>query len=263
MRYCNAAYGCLFSTVICGFLMSFSADASAQGVQQDGFQAGGLAPPGDTHRPPSAPPPSSTVTSTEQDLDKAEEKDSGRGLQWLYFDVEGGVQYVGLETFSSDGLTYAKTTGSSAVGPMFGGGLGIQLLFVTIGGRARMGVFKDWNIASFGGELGFRFPIGSVEPYFDLGGGYAMLAGLKTDTWGGDTKIHGGYVRAGLGLDYYVTSTFSVGGHVSGDVMILSRDGLKGASISDLTPDAQTVASKDGTSVGGALNGTVVLGLHF
>lgn len=262
MRFFNVAYSCLFSTIICGFLMGFCADASAQ-VQQDGFQAGGLAPPDDAHKPPPASPQASQSTSIVQDLDEAEEKDSGRGLQWLYFDVEGGVQYVGLETFNSDGLTYAKATGSSAVGPMFGAGLGIQLLFVTLGGRARMGVFKDWNVASFGGEVGFRFPIGSVEPYFDLGGGYAMLAGLDKDAWGGDTKIHGGYVRMGLGLDYYITSAFSVGGNVSGDLMVLSRGGLKGASMSGLTPDAQTVASKDGTSVGGALNGTIVLGLHF
>src|SRR5262245_17297043 len=52
------------------------------------MQAGGLTPPPPMTAPPSNNPPAST-SPTEQDLDRAKEKDSGRGLNWVYLYVDG------------------------------------------------------------------------------------------------------------------------------------------------------------------------------
>src|SRR5262245_55578412 len=54
--------------------------------------AGGLAPPPPM---PSAPPPQAPPTGgVEQQLDKAKEEDSGRGLSWVWLEVEGGFEHV-------------------------------------------------------------------------------------------------------------------------------------------------------------------------
>ena len=269
-------------SLIC-FALVLSTSAYAQ---QDEFHAGGLAPPDSPNRPPSpgasgAPQTNATyqqgagsyspqgsysaaTSDTEKRLDESEQHDSGRGLEWLYLNVEGGIQSVGLETFSSDKMTYGKITSSSAVGPTVSAGVGVRLLVLTLGARAKLGFFKDWNLGTVGGEVGLHFPIGSLEPYFNAGGGYAALASLDGSTWGGDTSIRGGYARLGFGLDYYLTPSFSLGGLVTGEVLFVSRAGLKSLSdAGNMSPDAQNVARKDGSSVGGAINGSLVLGLHF
>jgi len=77
-------------------LVSVPATALAQSGE---MQAGGLAPPPPLPAEQSAPPPAS---STEQDLDTSRDKDSGRGLSWVYIEAEGGYSHVGLRTFNID-----------------------------------------------------------------------------------------------------------------------------------------------------------------
>ena len=236
----------------------------------DGFQSGGLAPPTAMNNDPNQPQ-QGYQTETERQLEEAEEEDSGRGLEWVYFNVEGGFEYLGLETFSSDGLTYAESVSSTASGPMIGAGAGIRLIFITLGARARVGMFDQWNIVTLNAEAGIHIPIGALEPYFTFGGGYATLGSLDSGNWGGDASIRGWNVRGGFGLDYYVTPAFSVGGNLTGEALFLTRPGVdlsdeaKGSGGQDPQLDAasQQVAEADGSSVGAAVTGSLLLGLHF
>jgi len=213
-------------------------------------------------------------TETERKLEEAEEEDSGRGLEWIYFNVEGGYEHLGLETFKSDGLTYAKTVSTSDSGMMVGAGAGIRLVFLTLGGRARVGMFDQWNVATINAELGIHIPIGALEPYFTFGGGYAFLGAMDATNWAGDVSIRGWDARAGFGLDYYVTPTFTIGGNLTGEALFLSRPGvdLSGAATgsgstggqdAQLDAASQKVAEADGSSIGAAFTGSAVLGLHF
>lgn len=237
----------------------------------DGFEAGGLAPPSAMDGDPNEQ--QGYQTETQRQLDEAEEEDSGRGLEWIYFNAEGGYEYLGLETFSSDGLTYANTISTTSSGPMIGVGAGLRLIFLTLGARARIGMFEQWNLGTINAEAGVHIPIGAVEPYFTFGGGYAFLGAMDANNWGGDADIRGWDVRAGFGLDYYVTPSFSIGGNLTGEALFLSRPGvdlMAAATGSGSTQDtvelddaSKRIAEADGSSVGAAFTGSAVLGLHF
>lgn len=231
-----------------------------------GLTAGGLAPPS----PLATGPAQQTGTpqgSTETKLRKAEQEDSGRGLEWFYLNVEGGYQVLGLETVSASNLSYG-TSKTKDAGPMIGAGMGIRLLFLTIGARARMGMFEQYKATTLNAEVGLHLPIGSVEPYFALGGGYAFLGSLDSARWGSsDVSVRGWDVRAGFGLDYYVTPVFSIGGNLTGEMLGLSRPGVKLSTAASqpggLDPAAQAIAKADGSSIGASVTASAVLGLHF
>lgn len=237
-----------------------------------GMQAGGLAPPPPSSAPPGQAAPGSS-TPTAQELDKAKEEDSGRGIEWVYLNVEGGFEQVGLQTFNVDKQNFtAGFVPTSASGSVVGAGLGLRLLFLTLGGRGRIGFFKAWQLFSAGGELGIHIPIGNFEPRIDLGGGYVGLGKVGLDLADASVNIRGFYGRVGGGLDYYVTPVFSVGAAVSWEFMGLTRPGVSTdqvakikASLAASDPkQAQADAlALDGTSYGSALAITGVLGLHF
>lgn len=231
------------------------------------FQAGGLAPPTPMGTDPSQQQ-AGYQTETERQLTEAEQEDSGRGLEWIYFNVEGGYEYLGLETLKSDGLTYGDTVSSTAGGPMIGAGAGVRLIFITLGGRARLGMFDQWNLATINAEVGFHFPLGELEPHIIIGAGYAFLGSMDADNWGGDASVRGFDARAGFGLDYYVTPVFSIGANLTGEALFLKRPGVDlsssaSASSTQLDAASREVAESDGSSIGAAFTGAAVLGLHF
>jgi hypothetical protein len=227
------------------------------------MQAGGLAPP---------PPESETDESvkTEENLQKADQEDSGRGLEFFYVNVEGGVQHLGLQTLHANNLTDAAVAASTQTGPMFGAGLGVRLLFITIGPRFRLAHFGDFDIWTLGGEVGFHFPLGNFEPYFDVGAGYASLGSFNGKNIANDAvSVHGYDIRGGGGFDYYLTPVFSVGANVSVDLVGLTRPGVNPQAINPtLTASPQGSSgtvnyAADGSSLGMGVSGTAVLGLHF
>lgn len=236
------------------------------------MQAGGLAPPPPMQEPPPAQAQPSTTT---QQLEEAKEEDSGRGLEFFYLNVEGGFQQVGLTTFSvnEEELT-AGLIATSSSGGVVGGGLGLRLLFLTLGGRARAGFFQDWQLFSVGGELGFHIPIGSLDPHFDLGFGYAGLGNVTGALQGAAdaVSIRGFYGRVGGGLDIYVTPAISIGANVSWELLGLTRPGVSADDIREIqstnasNADPATlekVLAADGTSYGSSLAITGVIGLHL
>lgn len=245
--------------------------ASAQGMQAGGLEPPPPLPPEDT------PPPAS---ATEERLESSRKSDSGRGLEWLWLEAEGGVSHVGLQTFNIDEKNFsAGFIPTTATGAMIGAAVGARLIFLTLGVRGRVGFYDAWDIFSVGGELGFRIPLGNLEPHFDLGGGYTALGSYKSAVENGNvqaaldtTQIRGFYVRASGGLDYYVTPVFSIGASATFEVLALTRPGADPTKLTQLKADpsltdAQKTAADalalEGSSVGAAVGGTAVLGLHF
>jgi hypothetical protein len=238
----------------------------------NGLEAGGLTPPTTNGE-------DAATVQTEQKLDDADKQDSGRGLEFFYMNGELGFESLGLDTLHANNLVNAASVHTAQTGFLYGAGLGLRLLFLTIGPRFRMGMFGDYNLWTLGGELGLRIPIGRVEPYLMLGAGYASLSGLNTGELNGvnssNVAVRGFDVRAGGGVDVYVTPVFSVGVNLTGDVLVLSRPGVGIQTIQNATSgsapqtpqqaqqrEAQLYAV-DGSSIGLGFTGTVVLGLHF
>jgi len=214
---------------------------------------------------PTAPPP-----STEQDLATAEARDTGRGLQLFWLDAEAGFSLLGLQTFKADGLVDPAVVETQQGGLTLGGGLGVRLVFITIGPRFRFGSFGEWQVWTLDGEVGLRIPFGRVEPYALLSGGYASVGALTVHDGvdRGDVDIRGWNLRAGGGADVYLSKAFTLGGRVTGDALFLTRPGVEPAALAGVAPgtDAarlEAVYGKDGSSIGAALTVSAVVGLHF
>lgn len=227
----------------------------AQGEQ---MQAGGLAPP-------SGSSTDQESAQTEQKLDDADKKDSGRGLEWFYLNAEAGFEHLGLQTFKTGLLVDPKIVSTTQTGGLIGAGLGLRLVFITIGPRFRVGLFSDYQVWTLDAEVGLRIPLGNVEPYLNLSGGYASMGAFSAQNIGGptsgDVSITGYNIRAGGGLDIYVTPVFSIGAGLTGEMLGLTRPGV---SVSKLGASAgSNLYAASGSSVGFGLTGTAVFGLHF
>jgi hypothetical protein len=231
------------------------------------MDAGGLAPP-----PPMSSGTSPPSSPTEQQLDTAKKEDAGRGLSWVWLNVEGGYEHVGLQTFNANTQTFtAGFVPSTADGGVIGPGLGVRLLFLTIGVRGRLGFFDNFQLFSVGPEIGFHIPLGNLEPHLEIGGGYAAMGSFKGTVSGADDAIHvrGFDARIGAGLDYYITPVLSVGAGASWEFLGLTRPGVDAATINRLgTETTVTTAQADalavnGTSYGSAISVTALVGLHF
>jgi hypothetical protein len=205
---------------------------------------------------------------TERELEQAEDEDSGRGLEFVWLNAEIGFEHLDLQSFSADQLGIVDT---SQTGLLFGAGLGVRVVFITLGGRFRLANFSAYQLWTLDAEAGLRIPLGNLEPYFMLGGGYASLgsfdsgnlgAGLNTD----NVSITGYNIRFGGGIDYYVTPVFSIGAAVNGEIIGLTRPGVDIGTIQAMgngaTAEAEAAAA-DGSSLGFGVTGTLVLGLHF
>ena len=241
------------------------------------MQAGGLAPPPPmdekTAQTPSTP---TEPLKTEEEEEEEKDQDSGRGLTWVWANAEGGFQHVGLQTFNVDEQNFtAGFIETTATGAAVGVGVGVRLLFITLGVRGRLGLLDAWQYFTAGGEIGFRFPLGNLEPHFELGGGYAAV-GTFSDSLLGDTaadvSIRGFYARPSAGVDYFITPVLSIGASASWEFMAMTRPGLSVTSINAIREspsfdDAQKaradVLSAEGSGYGSAVTFTGVIGLHL
>jgi len=235
------------------------------------LNAGGLAPPGSANTSSSSYDPRHQSYDTEQTLKTADEKDSGLGLQFIWANAEAGFQYLSLNTFHANNLVDSQFVKTSQAGPVYGFGAGLRLLFLTLGGRFRLGNFSDWQMWTLDAEAGLHMPVGRVEPYFSFAAGYASLgafggASNALNLQSSGVNIHGWNARLGFGIDIYITRVLSVGALMSGDMLYLKR--ARRISIANPTNDptiakAAQVYANDGSSIGGAATLTGVLGLHF
>jgi len=211
---------------------------------------------------PSGPTgPAPAPGSTEAELQKAEEEDSGRNFELVYVNADFGGSYINMQQFSQDKLALVK---SDSGGIMAGLGAGVRLLVFTLGARARfhhLGAFDLWQL---GGEGGFHIPIGRLDPYILVHGGYAFTGSLSDS---GDAKVHGFNAGASLGGDYYLSALFSIGIDGTADFLFLQRP--PAPLPSNLTADqkaqlqAQPLYANSGSSAGFGLSGSLHFGLHF
>jgi hypothetical protein len=223
------------------------------------LQAGGLKPPEAVQNDANAPPPS----QTEATLDRADKEDSGRGLEFVWLNAEAGPEYLGLQTLKAKGLVDGSVIHSKDLGMAYGAGLGVRLLVFTLGARFRFGNFPDWQTWSLNAEGGMHIPLGRVEPYVTFGGGYASLGAYNKSKLNGFAlnAAHGFDVRAGAGVDWYLTNTFSVGGNLTGEMIYLSRSATPIVAMDRVPGGSGFGPSGSGIGMGATLS--AVLGLHF
>jgi hypothetical protein len=268
MRSAGAPIRQAISLCWAGCVLGLIAQAHAQ--QPAPMQAGGLAPPppmqtGGLAPPPpgSGPPPPAPAypaypNAAQRQLEDAEHNDSGRGLEFVYVDVGGGGQFVSLDALGSSGSLLPPAGKASAFGPYFSAAAGIRLLFLTVGPSFRFGTFTDWDLWTLNLELGWHIPLGNLEPYAQLGGGFAKLGYHESafGTSGAPNASTTGFdIRLAGGVDYYVSNVFSVGGTLQAELLRLSRD--------KITDAAGTVIASDASSVGLVITAGAVVGLHF
>lgn len=222
--------------------------------------AGGLAPPPAIDPEPEVLPP----TPTERDLKTAELEDSGRGLSFVWVNAEAGYELLGLRTFHDGGLVDGALVKSTQHGPVFGGAIGARLVSLSLGARFRFAHFADCSLWSLNLEGGYHIPLGRLEPYFTFGGGYTSIGAFESGRapaeLTGDLAVHGFNLRGAAGLDYFFGSALSVGANLSGDLLFLTRSSVQGLAPGDA---ALAFYAEDGSSIGGALALTAVVGLHF
>lgn len=209
----------------------FEETDSGEEESTDSLKSGGLEAPG------SLPETGDGRTDIEKELDKSDEKDAGRGLNFFWLNAELGFLTMGLSTLGNQGLV-AEGAAASGSGFVYGGALGFRLLYFTLGARFRratLDVFTPWSLV---GEAGLRVPIGRLEPYATLSAGYVGISDSVSVT-----PIGGADVRLGAGLDFYFSDSFSVGVATSGELLFLSGGGA--------------------SSTGGGFATTALIGLHY
>jgi hypothetical protein len=244
-----------------GFLSIFllPAGASAQLAPPPPMQSGGLAPPSkETAPPPPAPP---QTGPTQLQLEQAGEKDSGRGLEFFYFELEAGAAFASLDAITKSGTLIPTTSSSSGFGPMFGLSSGLRLLYFTVGPHFRFAHNNDWDLWTLNLDFGWRVPLGRVEPHGEIGAGYARVghsADKIADVYR-DVTVSGFDIRLGGGVDYFPTNMFSIGATVDVDFLRLAR-----SKVNPLRANAGNDGfMNDASSLGLAVTGCAVVGFHF
>jgi hypothetical protein len=234
-----------------GLAQTWGQPAEPPPPQQQPLEAGGLTPPSSQPEPPPQAP-----SPTEQQLAQADREDSGRGLEYFWILGEAGFQYLGLEALSAGELAEPNAAKLSRAGPVFGGALGTRLFFLTAGARFRYGSTPDWGLWTLNGEVGMRWQLGQLDPHVAVGGGYAAVRGLEPGpaAAGADLRIRGWNLRLLGGIDWYLSSAFSLGMAASWDVLFLSRPRVSGGS---------GVYAEAGSGIGTGAALSLVAGLHF
>jgi hypothetical protein len=233
--------------------------ASAQ-LAPPPMQAGGLAPPSRESGPP--PPVPRQPGPTQLALEASQERDSGRGLEFVYFHLEGGFEFAGLDTITKSGTLVPAGAASSAVGPLFGLASGLRLLYFTIGPRFRFAHTTDWDLWTLNLDAGWHIPLGRLEPHGEIGVGYAKLGHSADNLFAADrgVSVSGFDARLGGGVDYYATNVFSIGAAVDLEILRLAR-----SSIAVLPTDPAQAASftSSASSLGFTATVCAVGGFHF
>lgn len=209
-------------------------------------------------RPPPSAPQSPGQTQTLQRLERAEREDAGRGLEFVWINVDAGYEYVALHAFDDGGLVDGELARDSGSALALGAAAGVRLIFATLGARFRVARTSDYDLWTLGAEAGLHFPFGALEPSLTLGAGYASLGGLELEGVRAE-RASGLDVRVGAALDWYINPLLSIGALGSFELLVLGRDGTGAAP----SGGAGDVYARDGDAIGLAASLSAVAGLHF
>jgi hypothetical protein len=215
------------------------------------LSAGGL------EAPDSIPEAKDQRTEIEKELDDADRKDAGRGLEFAWLEAQVGYHFVSLGAFRNDEFL-PEANLKKGSGLALSGAGGIRLLYFSLGARFRYTPLADFAFYTLGPELAWRIPVGSWEPYALLGVGYAHVGGAKTNDGERIKGVAGLFARAAAGVDYYFSQTFSVGAQFAFDYT-----GLRRSQQVDLCVGTPCAYAQVGRASGYALTSSLGLGLHF
>lgn len=222
--------------------------------EPDGLTAGGLEVPGSLQEG------DHKGDQVGRELEEADRRDSGRGLEfaWLVGDIGLGVlDAAGLDR----GTLLAPGDASSGVGVAYGGGLGVRLLYFTLGARvaaADVGTFRTLGV---GGELGMKLPIGNFEPLAVLDVGYVGASGLAAEaTTNGLRGVGGLGLNLGVGADYYLSDYFSVGASLRLGLLFMGRPAQ---DPDDFTGGMDPIYADGGSGTGTSLALGLRVGFHL
>jgi hypothetical protein len=188
---------------------------------------------------------------------------ASKSSEMLWANVEAGITHVGLATFAMHDLIESSPYWQRS-GPLYGAALGVRVDAMTFGVRARHGTSYAFDHWSLGGEAAFRPELGAFVPHVGLGVGYVQVDHVMiVDALDSPDfrfweprPIHGIGTRLLGGFDYRFAEVFSAGLAVSGELLFFRRSASAGAP-------TDSVDSRDGSSTGGAVAATAVLGLHI
>jgi hypothetical protein len=208
-----------------------------------------------------------------------EQKKPGRDIFWTNATV--GYGFLNMEMFEVDERRLSADLFSSRLdGPGATLAVGTRLMPVTLAVRGSVydlngtredGLEREATLWSADAEIAMNLLIGSVQPFFLVGGGYSMLANIthaNVDT-NDDLDVNGANVRGGLGLWYFVTPALSVGGRGTAELLFLNRPGVPltdivaSRSASTISEAEAEAREAHGSSVGAAYAITIGPGLHF
>ena len=229
----------------------------------------GLAPPppiaSTAPGSPTAPPPGSTTRAR---LDEAEAKDSGRGIEYVYVNAEGGFAYYALGALGQD----ANLVRTNHAGAMVGASAGFRLLFFTLGARFRYNLQSAFNLWQLNAVAGFHINVGNWDPYFAIHGGYSALGNLGDGTVTGlvkgstasDVDVHGFNIGLSGGVDYYLASFFSLGIDGTFEIVALKRPPLPlPAGVPASAVAGNALYENSGNTAGVGLVASAHLALHL
>jgi hypothetical protein len=205
-----------------------------------------------------------------------------RRVEWFFIKPGFGYQRVWLRTFraeDSERLT-ARVIPEDMSGPAPSLGVGMKLWFVTFGVTGRVAHLSgaaperdttELELWSLDGEVAFRAPLGPLEPYVLIGGGYSTFGGMGdvVDGLGNGLDVNGANLRGGLGFDYYLTRDLSLRFEGSSDVMFLAREGVAARDLAEpkeigtLNEAEERLLEADGSSAGLSFGVGAGLGVHF
>lgn len=229
-------------------------EATEPQPEEEGLSAGGL------HVPENFQAGDEQGDEVKHELEEADRRDSGRGLEfaWLVGDLGlGVVDAAGLDR----GQLLAPGDASSGVGLGYGGGLGVRILYFTLGARIAGASAGDLSTLGGGGELGMKLPLGNLEPLLLLDVGYVSVSGLaKQAAPGGLADVSGLGLNLGLGADYYLSDHFSLGMSARLGLLFLGRPAQDPDAFSG-TMDPVYATGGSGTGTNLAL--TARIGFHL
>jgi hypothetical protein len=205
-----------------------------------------------------------------------------KAVEWFFIKPGFGYQRVWLRTFmaeDSERLT-AHVIPEDLSGPAPSLTVGTKLWFVAFGVTGRVARLSgaaperettDLDLWSVDGEVAFRAPLGPLEPYVLLGGGYSTFGGMGdvVEGLGEGLDMNGANIRGGLGFDYYLTRELSLRFEGASDLLFLARPGVAARDLAEpkevgtLNEAEERLLEADGSSAGIAFGVGAGLGVHF
>lgn len=211
--------------------------------------------------PPPAPPPVRTEPTPRPPPE--EEEGDGRSADVFWLEVGGGYAYADLIQFSQDNFIPGaqELKGSGFMGTI---AAGFKIYIITIGARASLSSFSDFDLGTAVLDVALRLPVPLVEPYARVGFGYGWVGAANyTEPSNSDTSVFGLVGEAGAGVDIYLGEFVAIGAGFDLAFLNLTRqrvdEGCGGGNCMIETINFE----ESGDAVGFSLRAHAHASLHF